>query len=705
MQRLYTALALALIPLAVSAEEVKLPEMQVGGVRDTLAESGVDYLKLNTPAVDSARLLTRIPGASVNGNGPLSGIAQYRGLYGERINVLLNGTHVSPAGPNTMDPPLSRLPVPLMESLDVVRGIAPVSSGNETIGGTFRATTRSGIFGSGTAYEFHGDAGLAGHTVDQGYDLHALLSLGNRNNRFHLAAVRQEGSDHDAGDGTVRPTEHERNFYTAGYGWASGEQEFSLEAEHDDTNLTGTPALPMDIEFVDGDHLRASYRGVLRGVAVKAEIYGGAADHRMSNYRLRSAPVIVAGPMAGMPFRRHALTESRDLGYALSGTWLVAGGELEVGSDGHFAEHFADIFDPANPGFLINNFRGAQRDVAGLFGEWKGEMAPGWRLELGLRYTRVHMDADTVSATGFPMAMLQNAANMLANGFNTADRSRDDDNLDTVIKLRHAFRDGLEMELGLARKTRSPSYQERYLWLPLEVTSGLADGNDYLGDIGLDPEVAWQAELGLDWQGENFYFTPRIYYHQVHDYITGVAGPTSGAAWMFHNMLSTTMLGSTARLLQYANVDARLYGIDAGFGWRFLPHWRVDGNLSAMRGERVDSGDNLYRIAAPSLLAGVSYDAPRWSATLEGRFTAPKRDVAEVNAERKSAGYILLNLRGEYRLPLENLLLRFGIENLLDKHYRPHTAGLNRVASSAAPAGVHVPGPGRNIYASLSYEW
>ncbi len=700
MTRPSVTTVLLLFPLLAAGEHLELPELQVGGVQDTLSATGVDYLMLNDPAVDSAELLGRIPGAAANGNGPLTGIAQYRGMYGDRVNILLNGTHVSPAGPNTMDPPLSRLPVALMEQLSVVRGIAPVSSGNETIGGTFKARTRGGQFGSGEKYEFHGDAGLQGHTVDGGYDLSLLASLGNQSQRFHIAATRQEGDDYDAGTGTVRPSEHERNFYTAGYGWTSGDHEFSLDVDHDDTNANGTPALPMDIEWVDGNHLRARYQGRLKGVELEWRLYGGSARHRMSNYHLRQAPVLISG----MAMRRHSLTESRDLGYALSARWPVAGGQLMIGADGYRAEHFADIFDPGNPRFLINNFRGIDRDVDGLFGEWTGELVPGWSLEAGLRYTHVHMNADTVSATGFPMAMLQNAADTLASGFNSSDRSINDGNIDAVLKLRHAFSENFELEFGLARKTRSPSYQERYLWLPAQSTAGLADGNNYIGDIGLDPEVSWQAEIGLEWQGNDYYFTPRLFYHHVRDYITGVAGPTSGSAWMFHNTLNA-MLGSSALLLQFANVDARLYGIDAGFGWRFLPHWRVDGNLSAVRGERVDSDDNLYRIAAPTLLAGVSYDAPRWSATLEGQFTSPKRDIAEVNNERKSAGYILFNLRGEYHLPLEHLLLRFGAENLLDKQYRPHTAGLNRVASSAAPAGVHVPGPGRNIYASLSYEW
>ena len=48
-------------------------------------------------------------------------------------------------------------------------------------------------------------------------------------------------------------------------------------------------------------------------------------------------------------------------------------------------------------------------------------------------------------------------------------------------------------------KTRAPSYIERYLWIPLNVNAGLGDGNNYIGNIDLDPEWSNQFELGLDW--------------------------------------------------------------------------------------------------------------------------------------------------------------------------------------------------------------
>jgi len=60
-----------------------------------------------------------MPGANINKNGELTGIAQYRGMYGDRIRVSVNAAQISGAGPNAMDAPLHYAPVAILESLTI----------------------------------------------------------------------------------------------------------------------------------------------------------------------------------------------------------------------------------------------------------------------------------------------------------------------------------------------------------------------------------------------------------------------------------------------------------------------------------------------------------------------------------------------------------------------------------------------------------
>ena len=56
---------------------------------------------------DVADWLNTIPGASVNKNGPITGIAQYRGMFGNRVAKNIGGHPIVSAGPNAMDAPLT----------------------------------------------------------------------------------------------------------------------------------------------------------------------------------------------------------------------------------------------------------------------------------------------------------------------------------------------------------------------------------------------------------------------------------------------------------------------------------------------------------------------------------------------------------------------------------------------------------------------
>ncbi|MDQ7072454.1 MAG: TonB-dependent receptor plug domain-containing protein [Gammaproteobacteria bacterium] len=74
---------------------------------------------------DAGQLLKKLPGANINRNGPLTSIAQYRGLFGDRVNVLIDGVKINSAGPNSMDTPLSYIPASRLESISIYRGIRP----------------------------------------------------------------------------------------------------------------------------------------------------------------------------------------------------------------------------------------------------------------------------------------------------------------------------------------------------------------------------------------------------------------------------------------------------------------------------------------------------------------------------------------------------------------------------------------------------
>ena len=235
----------------------------------------------------------------------------------------------------------------------------------------------------------------------------------------------------------------------------------------------------------------------------------------------------------------------------------------------------------------------------------------------------------------------------------------------------------------------------------MQSTSGLADGNNHIGTIDLDPETAYQAELGLDWHTPQAGISPRVFYHHINDYIQGTAVPSSNMAAL---MVSNMMGGDTTPLL-YNNVYAKLYGVDTNWFVSLSNEWQLDGTVSYVRGKRRDTSDSLYRIAPLSARTMLSYVQNTWRIGVEAETIARQNNVSTENEEQKTSGYAVFNLSGNYQ-PQANVLITAGVNNLFDRNYEDHLAGYNRISDNADIAqGDRLPGLGRSAYIAANVSW
>ena len=115
-----------------SAQTVETIEVR-GQINSLLIESDLDLSTSSSP--DLRKQLTTLPSINVNGNGRVSGIVQYRGLFSDRVRVTIDDTLIAGAGPNAMDSPLSHVIGNMSQQVTLYHSIAPVSAGPETLGG------------------------------------------------------------------------------------------------------------------------------------------------------------------------------------------------------------------------------------------------------------------------------------------------------------------------------------------------------------------------------------------------------------------------------------------------------------------------------------------------------------------------------------------------------------------------------------------
>ena len=638
---------------------------------------------------DSAAILQALPGANINSNGPVTGIAQYRGLFGDRVAVTMENEAVLGGGPNAMDTPLSYAPPLLLQSIELTPGIASVADSQESIGGLIQAKLDRGDFAETREAALSGNIVTRYGSVDEGSNSAAKVVAANNQHKLAILASFDEGDDAETGDGkTLRDTGYRRERYDLSYGWQNDASEAEVSLGKLETSDTGTPALPMDIVDIDTDIANFNGMSQFNGAIIRTRMGYRHVYHLMDNFSLRSN----GNPMA---YRQNEAI-GQQFTWGASVELPIGNDNLTIGIDSAETLHDAVITNPNMAMFRVQNFSDAERDIYGFFTEWKGSRGD-WNLEAGVRYNRVDMDSNTVSGNGMPMPMMQMAVNQLANNFNNANRDQNFDNIDIVFKANRPLNDTTDMNIGLGRKTRAPSYQELYLWLPLQATGGLADGRTYIGNLDLDSETNYEITFGLDWSEGDFYANGQIFFRKVDDFIQGTPSTNMTA-----NMLSTMMSGQNP--LQFNNIDAELYGLDGRYGMVLDNNWRLDGVLSYVRGEDKDGNDNLYRVAPLNNRLTLTWEQDKLSASLESVLYASQSKTASYNDEEKSAGYGLLNLYSQYQVS-SDLRINAGIENLLDKDYVDHLTGYNRNGDSDIPVGDRLPGRGRNFFVSAALSF
>jgi len=288
---------------------------------------------------------------------------------------------------------------------------------------------------------------------------------------------------------------------------------------------------------------------------------------------------------------------------------------------------------------------------------------------------------------------------ILAAAYSAADRTEAQTTVDAVMRAWVPMGD-FTPRLTLARKERVASLLERFGWLPTEASFGLADGNIYVGNLDLQPETAWIAELGFDFESDLVSIRPTVFYRRVDDFIQGVPfDDTIGVIDSPTEMIANMNGDSTP--LRFGNVDAELFGADLDFAIRPIERIEISGTASYVRGKRRDVNDDLYRIPPANLRLSAAYRGDRFSFGTELFAAAAQNEIAAFNEEQSSDSFAVVGLFASYAVT-QNIAFEAGIENLFDEQYEQHLSGRSRYGASDVAMGERLPGAGQGVWARVS---
>lgn len=727
----------SLVPtIQVTAEP--LPEM---GERQ-VAEAEIE--RFQAASSDSASLLRGIPGVTLQTGGGVSALPGIRGLADDRLRIKVDGMDLISACGNHMNPPLSYIDPSNVETIQVFAGMAPVSLGGDSIGGTITVESPAPKFAKAGETLHEGELGLFYRSNGNERGGNLELTLANETASLSYRGATVSADNYHAGE-DFKPA----GPAAAGRGWLDGDEVGSsmyestnhalslalrnenhlleLKAGVQDIPYQGWVNQRMDMTGNDSTQLNLSYQGNFGWGDLSARAYSERTRHAMQFYDDKlfwygpnmSAPAtdgIPHDPVAGMNGYAAGMpmdTEGDNRGFTLRGDLaLDARNLLRVGGEMQ-RYRLDDWWEPSGKGMWPNTFwniRDGQRDRLALFGEWEAEWSPRWQTQLGLRHETVEMDAGEVQ--GYNTMSAEYAAESAA--FNAADRGRTDHNLDVTALARFTPSEDYSIEFGLARKNRSPNLYERYTWstggMAMRMINLAGDGNGYVGNLDLEPETAHTLSAAFEWRGgDRWQVRLAPYFTQVDDYIDARRCESANT--------NCGPMNQTAQdayvYLQFVNQDARLYGFDLSASYALASDseygdFTLSGLINQVRGENRTTGDDLYNIMPLNGKIALEHELGGWSNTLELELVDDKTDTSAVRNEMETAGYGLVHWRGSYEW--DQIRIDFGVENLLDRFYNHPLGGAymgqgKTMSGTGVAWGVPVPGKGRSIYAAVNMNF
>ncbi|MFS8038176.1 TonB-dependent receptor [Xanthobacter sp. AM11] len=673
---------------------------------DTSDISGAQAQNATLWTSDSGSLISRIPGGAAWGAGGVSSLPAVNGMGADRVQVAVNGMLFGVACPNEMNPPFSFVNPAMIASARVYTATAPVSAGGDYTGARVDVSVAPPQFTKGDAPTISGFVSGFYRSNGDGYGVDASATVSNSDTSVTYTGGWNRASDYVSGDGTtIKSTMYETQNHSISISKKIQDQLFTVQVGGQFIPYQGYPNQYMDM--VDNKSLYANgrYQGQFDWGELEASVFANRIRHTMG--------FIQPDKDGTMPMD----TRATDMGYAVKGTIAASARDIfRIGNELYY-NNLDDWWPPVAGSMMMGpdtfqSINNGQRTRLGTYGEWERQIDERWTAVLGLRNDIVWMNTGDVE--GYNQMMYGADAAL----FNAQSHARTDFNIDASAILRYAPDTGSVYELGLARKTRSPNFYERYAWstnaMAMKMIGWFGDGNGYVGNLDLVPEAAHTASFTATWHdAAQKVWELRVspYYSYVTDYIDADRCALKGC---LANLPSNLYTQNNFVYLQFANHDAWLYGVNIDGK---LALWENDtygqgtfrGNLNFVQGQRTD-GVNLYHMMPLNGVMAVDHRLGNWTNSLELQMVAAKVLVSQVRNEVETNAYALLNFRTSYQW--EAIRFDFGIENIFDTGYNLPLGGANLVnyqvpsmMGSSAAWGFPVAGMGRSFNTRVTWQF
>lgn len=500
------------------------------------------------PVSDGGELLQSVSGVSAVRMGGRALDPIIRGQKETQLNILLDGAYIHGGCPNRMDPPTAYTSVDSYDRVTVIKGNRTVVYGGGGSGGTV-LFERDWPMIDEKGY----NADISGSYRGNGeqWELGADLVVGSDDGYIRFIAHEGGSGNYDDGAGNEVESKYDSksNAILAGVRLgANTTLQASFEKADEEDVLF--PGAQMDSPYAEAENARIKLehqftQGALH--QLKIEAYQSDVIHLMENSMMSSPS---SSDTEGMRIVLDANAAEID--------WTF-------GADVQKNDRTAIAYMKMNGMAAFSQWPGVSIDQTGFFVEGEKALGRDDVLKAGLRYDRVKASA---SRAGETFGMVTPASRYTAiNG--TTDTDSSEDNIGGFTSWTHRLNDQYTIETTLSRSVRTADATERYV-------AKTAGATPWIGNPQLDPEKHHQLEVVLGSDKGALNWTLTGWYNRVDDYI---------------------LRFKSAGTEQYKNVDATLYGAEAGLSYQLTDTLQLGSSLAWLEGKNTSDDTKLSRIS------------------------------------------------------------------------------------------------------------
>ena len=631
-------------------------------------------------------VLQQLPGVDNSKDSPWEQRPVIRGLAGQRVLVLVDGSPMNSARGNGPHPSL--VDPSQIERVEVVRGPSSVSYGSDAIGGVINIITRQAGIADGSTSLLRGGATVGGSSADRGYNatvyltpqvgkLTSYVSSGMSNaedfrtpdhgrvahsgfNAYNaLANLRYQWSDRTALKGGWQLYRgHDIGLPGLDFSMPGFEQVFNFPYYRRDEASLGVEHRHAASSWLATSSARVYWQNEGRNfyshMAFDNSFFGPGTppgtfvDNTDRYLKLNTTGLQLQATTRG--FGRGAATFGVDVARdATDGT------NLDVVSD--------EAFGP--PSSTVSRSLPTGRfDNYGTYVQSAIDFAPRVTLDFGGRYTHYR------DRTDFGVASpASNAGGPPQPEVDFDPRKVDDDALAGSAGLVVAVNDDLHLTANVANGYRQPNAQDLFFRGPASV--GLVVGNSEL-----KPEKSVSGDVGLRWGPGKLAFSGNLFYSTYTDLIDAI-------------QIATASSPGGQATYQYVNIsEARIWGGEAEGQWQFLPRWMARAAVTGAVGDITsrDAIRTLYNVDAdkaplPNVPPLKGSAALRWTSPgsrlwvepgmryswRTNRLPLPTADVSQITAFKKE--WLVGDLFAGYRIA-DGQRIEVGVKNFTDRAYQ-----------------------------------